>query len=130
MTKETQNGKNNSETSMIPGFDPTAMVKSFMSKFSDASTVKGNPTAGWLEMNQQWMNFLSERFKRDSALLQKLSKCKNPGEMSAAYMEFSKDAVENYQHEFSEMTKLGQQAIGQLTKASQARTDQMQTKKG
>ena len=123
MTKETQNGKSNSETSMIPGFDPTAVFQNFMSNFSEASAGGGNPAAGRLETNQQWMNFLGERFKRDSALLQKLSTCKNPADVSAAYMEFSKEAVENYQREFSEMTKLSQQAIGQLTKTSQAGTD-------
>jgi hypothetical protein len=120
MTKETQNGKSKPETSTTSGYDPTAMFQSFMSNFSEVSTVNNNPAAGWMEMNQQWANFLGERFKRDSALLQKLSKCKDPAEISAAHMEFYTEAAEHYQREFAEMTKLGQQAIGQLTNGGKA----------
>jgi|GEM_PF-3564115 len=130
MTKETQNDKSKPETPIFPGFDPTAMFQSFMSKSSAASDVGSSPAAGWLEMNQQWMNFLGERFKQDSALLQKLSKCTNPSEMSAVHSEFYKEAAESYQREFAEMAELGQQAIGQLTNIGQAGTNQQPTKNG
>lgn len=114
MTKETQNSKGKSDTSTRAGFDPTAMFQNFMSNFLEIPTDGKNPVSGLLEMNQQWMNFLSERFKKDSDLLQKLSKCTSPAEISAAQMEFYQDAARHYQREFAHMTDLGQQAVGQL----------------
>ncbi|MCO4846496.1 MAG: phasin family protein [Yoonia sp.] len=130
MTKETQSGKSNSETSKTSGFDPTEMFQSFMSKFAEASDSDSNPAAGWMELNQHWMNFLGDRFKQDTALLQKLSKCTDPAEMTAAHTEFYKETVEDYQREFAEMTKLGQQAIGQLSKTAKSAAEKMQAKKG
>ena len=129
MTKATQNSKSNPKSHSTAGFDPSAMFQSFMANFSDSGIAGPNPAVGWLEMNQQWMNFLGERFKQDAALLQKLSKCKTSEEINAAQTEFYKDAAEHYQREFAEMTELGQQAIGQLTNTDKADSDHMQTKK-
>ena len=85
-----------------------------MSNFSESSALGNTPAASVLEMNPHWLDFLGERFKQDSTLLQKLVKCTNPTEMSAVQMEFYKDTAEHYQREIAEMTELGQQAIGQL----------------
>lgn len=129
MNKEAQNGKAKPETNPATGFDPAGMFQSFMSNFSESSTLDNTPAAGILEMNQHWLDFLGERFKQDAALLQKLSKCTNPAEMSAVHMEFYKETTDHYQREIAEMTELGQQAIGQLKNLGPAGSGQMQAKK-
>jgi hypothetical protein len=114
MTKKTKNGKGKSATPAGAGFDPTAMFQHFMSNFLELPTDGKNPVSGVLEMNRQWMNFLSERVRKDSELLQKLSKCTSPAEIGVAQMEFCHDAARHYQREFAQMTDLGQRAIGQF----------------
>ena len=129
MTQDVQNGDITSEKAANSGFYPAAMFQSFMSKLSDASPKGANPAAGFMEMNQHWVNFLGDRFKQDSALLQRLGKCSSPAEMSAANSEFYAEAAADYQREFAEMVELGQQAFGQFANVSQGNTGQVQTKK-
>ena len=126
MTKETQSTKSTNGTSAASAFDPTAMFQSLMSKFTDTPTAGENPAAGWLAMNQHWMNFLGDRFKKDAALLERLGKCTNAEDVSAAHSDFYKEAVQDYRLEFSEMAELGEQAMGKL---AQVNGDQAQTKK-
>lgn len=130
MTKEPHTSKSTTETSANPGFDPTAMFQSFMSKFSNTASAGENPAAGWLAMNQHWMNFLGERFKKDAALLERLSKCTKPEDMNAVHSEFYKEAVQDYRLEFAEMAELGELAVLRMANSGQVDTDQEQTKKG
>jgi hypothetical protein len=129
MTQDDQNDKITSDKHVNSGFDPAAMFQSFMSQLSDASPKDTNPAAGIMEMNQHWMNFLGDRFKQDSTLLQRLGKCTNPTEMSAANSEFYAEAAADYQREFAEMVELGKQAFGQFANADQVNIGQVQAKK-
>lgn len=119
MTKDSQNGQDKPETATAAGFDPAGMFQSFMSNFSENAALGNTSAAGMLEMNQHWLNFLGDRFKQDSALLQKLGKCTNPAEMGAVHADFYKNTAEHYQREIAEMTELGQRAIGQFQNSGQ-----------
>ncbi|MEO1638312.1 MAG: phasin family protein [Pseudomonadota bacterium] len=129
MTKEPQTSKSTKETPSIPVFDPTVMFQTFMSKFTDTATAGENPAAVWLAMNQHWMNFLGERFKKDAALLERLSKCTKPKDLSAAQSEFYKEAVQDYRLEFAEMAELGEQAMIQLGHIAQENAEKTVSKK-
>ena len=108
MTKDSQ------DTGMgIAGFDPTAMMRAFMPNLNEASTSGSNPFTRWLELNQHWTAFLTKRYQKDKALLQQLATCSSPTEMNAAYSDFFKKAVEDYQRELTEIAELGQKAMGQ-----------------
>lgn len=129
MTKNSNGADSAPQSFGVSGFDPTAILQSFMTKVSEASIA--NPASGWLEMNQRWMSFLTERFEQDAALVQRLSKCTNPAEIRAAHAEFHKKAVEDYQQEFAEMAELSQKAMGQLTNnQDKGDTDQNPTIRG
>ncbi|SLN31252.1 hypothetical protein PEL8287_01460 [Roseovarius litorisediminis] len=98
-------------------FDPIATLQDFMSKMDGVSPSGANPMAGWLEMNQHWMTFLSNRFKQDADLLHRLGACKDPTEATSTFSDFYKAAVDDYQREFAEMASLGQKAIDQAAGA-------------
>ncbi|MEP3086984.1 MAG: phasin family protein [Sedimentitalea sp.] len=100
-----------------------------MSKFADSATASENPAAGWLAMNQHWMNFLGERFKKDAALMEQLSKCTKPEDVSAVQSEFYNEAAQDYRLEFAEMTELGEQAMIKLANISQADVEKTAAKK-
>ncbi|WP_373085633.1 phasin family protein [Sneathiella sp.] len=112
MTKKSQDSSISPQTTGFLGFDPAAMLSAFMPKMNEVSPSGGNPVAVWLEMNQQWTAFLTKRFKKDSALLQQLTTCTSPAELNAAYSDFFKKTVEDYQRELNEMSELGQKALG------------------
>lgn len=113
-------------SSQSPGFDPAAMLNAFMPKMNEVSASDGNPVAVWLEMNQQWTAFLTKRFKKDAALLQQLTTCTNPAELNAAYSDFFKKTVEDYQREITEMAELSQKALGQQGTPGEAEDGQKQ----
>lgn len=117
MTKTSQGDDAMQSKSGFPIFDPTAILRDWMSKMNGDSVPNTPPMVGWIEMNQHWMTFLSDRFKQDAALLGHLTTCTNPTEMAQAYTDFYKAAVGDYQSELAEIASLGQKAIGRATAA-------------
>ncbi len=124
MTKDAQNGKSTQETPESPAFSPMTMFQAFVPNSSQPSVNGGYPAAGLFEMNQNWFNFLGRRFKQDTELLQRLSKCTSPVEMSVANTEFCKEAAADYQREFTETVERGQQAFAQFANVGQTGIDQ------
>lgn len=116
-------------SSQPSGFDPAAMLNAFIPKMNETAISGGNPVAVWLEMNQQWAAFLTKRFKKDAALLQQLTTCTNPAELNAAYSDFFKKTVEDYQRELTEMADLGQKALGQQETPGETEDGQKQARK-
>lgn len=111
MTQETQISATTSAPLAFFGFDPTAMMQAFTPKLGEASASGSNPAAGWLELQQHWMSFLSDRFKQDANLFQKLRACTNPSEMTEACASFYAEAATDYQGHISKIATLGQQAL-------------------
>jgi hypothetical protein len=121
MTKENKiSGNSHSEWPFI-GFDPTAMMQEFTTKMGEASVSVGNPAAGWLELQQHWMTFLSDRFKQDADLFHSLKACTNPSDMTEACSVFYKRAAEDYQSHIAKIFALGQQAMTGAAASGQAR---------
>ena len=50
----------------------------------------------------------------DLTMPQRLSKCTSPAEISAAHAEFYKETVKTISRYFTEITELGQKAMGQV----------------
>lgn len=124
MTKKPQDSGISPQIPGFSGFDPAAMLSAFLPKMNEVSASGGNPVAVWLEMNQHWTAFLTKRYKKDTALFQQLTTCSNPAEMNAAYSDFFKKTVEDYQRELTEMAELGQKAMGQQEVPGEAKADQ------
>jgi len=93
------------------GFDPAAMMQAFTAKMGEASASGSNPAAGWLELQQHWMTFLSDRFRQDAELVQRLRTCTNPSDMTEACTNFYAGAAADYQSHIAKITTLGQQAL-------------------
>jgi hypothetical protein len=118
MAKEIQTPKKAAEpveAAQSTSFDPMAMFQTFASKFSEVTAPGNEPTAGLMEMNQHWMDFVGARFKKDSEFFQSLSNCTSPSDLSTAHTDFYKETVEDYRAEFEKISELGQQAFSKLT---------------
>ena len=121
MTKASQNSATAPAPQAFFGFDPSAMMQAFTAKAGEASLSGGNPAAGWLELQQQGMTFLSDRFKQDADLFHRLRTCANPSDMAEACTDFSKRAAEDYQSHVAKITALGQQAMTSAAEPGEAK---------
>lgn len=119
------NSPQNSVTAYTPlpffGFDPTEMMQAFTSKMGDTSIFGGFPTKGWLDLQQHSMTFLSNRFKQDAELFNKLKSCSNTSEMTQACSNFYTGAAEDYQTQVAKITTLGQQAMNAPAASAEAK---------
>jgi hypothetical protein len=101
----------------LPGFDPSAALQAFMPFANGAATNGSSALAGWMEINKHWTTFLMDRFQQDTALVDQLSKCSDPAEISGVYTEFFQKTLTDYQGEFAEMSTLGQKVVDQTVKS-------------
>ncbi|MEH6830022.1 MAG: hypothetical protein V7661_04200 [Sulfitobacter sp.] len=111
MTQANQNSATAPAPLAFSNFDPTAMMQAFTARASNASVSGGNPAAGWLELQQHGMTFLSDRFKQDANLFHRLGTCTNPSDMAEACTDYAKRATEDYQSHVAKITTLGQQVM-------------------
>ncbi|MEN8952373.1 hypothetical protein [Planktotalea arctica] len=106
-----KNSPQKSATASTPlpslGFDPSEMMQGFTSKTGDISVFGGFSKNGWLDLQQHSMNFLSNRFKQDAELFNKLKSCSNTSEMTQACSDFYTGAAEDYQTQVAKLTTLG-----------------------
>lgn len=110
MTKETKNINAASQASPLSIFDPAGLMQAFTATIGATPASGGNPASTWIDLQQTSMSFLSDRFKQDAALFERLSKCSDPGDMTQACTDFYNGAVEDYQNQIAKITALGQQA--------------------
>ncbi|WP_139816280.1 hypothetical protein [Planktotalea arctica] len=121
MTKVSQNSATAPAPQAFFGFDPTAMMQAFTAKASESSLSDSNPTAGWLELQQHAMTFLSDRFKQDADLFHRLGTCANQSDMAEACTDYSKRAAEDYASHVAKITALGQQAMTSTVVSGEAK---------
>jgi len=124
MTKVSQNSATAPAPQAFFGFDPSAMMQAFTAKANEASLSGGNPAAGWLELQQNGMTFLSDRFKQDADLFQRLRTCANPSDMAEACTDFAKKAAEDYESHVAKITALGKQAMTSTAVSGEAKAGQ------
>lgn len=73
-----------------------------------ALMLKGNANAqaGFGTIATEWRGFVSHRVQEDFTLTQRLSHCRTPEQILAAYTDFWHKAAEDYGKELTTMTKL------------------------
>ncbi len=103
----------------FPTLDPSVVLHSFQPLMTGVAEFNGKAYAGWMEMNRQWTTFLSGRLHEDVALVHHLAQCRNPQDVLGVYTEFFQKAFADYQSEFSEITRLGQETFAQGTSTAQ-----------
>jgi Phasin protein len=104
----------------FPTWNPDLMMQAFAPYMNAAPQLNGGLVNAWMEMGRQWSTFLMRRFQEDFELMQKLAACRDPGAVGGICASFFKTAQEDYQKEFSEMTRLGQTLLGTGSASFQA----------
>ena len=66
---------------------------------------------GLAVLGSEWLQFADRRLKEDLQLLQRLSGCRSPVEVSMAYLNFWQCAAADYQNEFLTMARLSAAVI-------------------
>ena len=59
-------------------------------------------------LNSAWSNFVQRRVQQNIDLPQRLAACRSPEEVMRVYGTWAQIAVEQYQHGFDEMARIGQ----------------------
>jgi hypothetical protein len=71
----------------------------------------GKAYAGWIQISRQRTTFLSGRLQEDVALVHHLAQCRSPQDILGVYFEVFQKAFADYQFEFAEITRLGQETF-------------------
>lgn len=59
-------------------------------------------------VNAEWVRFVQKRVAQDFDLPQQLAKCRMPQDVLRVYAEFAQNAVQQYQQELAEITRMNQ----------------------
>lgn len=103
----------------FPTLDPTVALHTIQPLVAGMSEFNGKALSGWMEINRQWTTFLSGRFQEDVALVHHLAQCKTPQDIFGVYTEFFQKAFADYQGEFAELTRLGQETLTEVASTTQ-----------
>jgi Phasin protein len=94
--------KSYAEQSQHVFFAPPAAL----STWKQVSALIANAQEGFATIATEWQGFVSRRLQEDLTLTQRLSQCRTPEQILAAYTDFWHKAVEEYGKELTTMTKL------------------------
>jgi Phasin protein len=67
----------------------------------------GNIGSVFIAIGREWTDFVNQRIKRDLALLERLTTCKEPGDVIRAYSDFWTETAEQYKSEATTLARLG-----------------------
>lgn len=103
----------------FPTLDPTGALHTIQPLVAGMAEINGKALDGWMEINRQWTTFLSGRFHADVALVHHLAQCKTPQDIVGVYTDFFQKAFADYQGEFAELTRLGQETLAEAATTTQ-----------
>jgi Phasin protein len=72
----------------------------------------------------EWQAFVGHRLQEDVALMQRLTQCRTPDQIAAAYSDFWRKAAEDYGKQFTTMTKLMTGVTNKMVVAVQSAADE------
>lgn len=81
--------------------------------------VNGRAFAGLINMQREWLGFVSRRLQEDAALVEQIGKCTTGQEAYGIYAGFVQKALADYQREFAELARLGQAVAAETASGAQ-----------
>jgi hypothetical protein len=89
-----------------------------------AAKWNGKMYEGFALLGSEWLDFVNRRLKEDLSLPQRMCACRTPEEARDTYAAFWRQAVDDYQKEFTVMAKLGSGVLSNSLTAAQNRTEE------
>jgi hypothetical protein len=103
---------------------PTMGFELWGPALAGAAKWNGKMYEGFALLGSEWLDFVNRRLKEDLNLPQRMCACKSPEEARDTYVAFWRQAVDDYQKEFTVMTKLGSGVVANSLTAAQNRTEE------
>ena len=92
-------------------FNPAAAMQALSAGAAGSPSAAGAPAQGLMQLQRHWLSFLSDRFKQDADLVNRLAGCTSPVEANDALAQFWMSAVAQYQKEFTDVAELTKSAM-------------------
>lgn len=118
---KTSSGDQDHPALAFPFFAPNlgfATVQPVMPNLGNVAEFNRRNLAHWAEQSREWTAFLSRRAQEDVALVHQLADCSGPQQVYEVYASFFQKAFADYQHESTEMMRLGQASLAEATDAT------------
>ena len=91
-----------------------------------AGTVRwnGQMYEGMATLGCEWLDFVNRRMKEDLLLPQRVCACRSPEELRDTYTSFWRQAVDDYQKELAQLSRLSSGLLTTSLTAAQARAQE------
>lgn len=76
------------------------------------------------EASREWFEFISKRLEHDARFMEQLKESENPQSFMDTCTQFSRKMAQDYQEEFSELSKLSSKAAGGASEVMREATEQ------
>jgi hypothetical protein len=103
---------------------PTTGFELWGPALAGAAKWNGKMCEGYALLGSEWLDFVNRRLKEDLNLPQRMCACRSPEEMRDAYAAFWRQAIDDYQKEFTVMAKLGSGFVSSSLSAAQSRAEE------
>jgi histone H3/H4 len=77
------------------------------------------------EASREWCDFVSKRLEKDAQFLHKLQDSQDPQDFMDTCAQFSRRMAQDYQEEFSELSRLSSKAAGTASEVMRETTEQV-----
>jgi hypothetical protein len=124
MAEKTTNGRtDNGFPPMMLPFGLEALMEINRPALAAMAEVNGKVYENIATMNKNWVAFVNRRLKEDFAMPKQLAACKTVQEMYGVYSDFFQTAINDYQSEFEQISKLSKAMAEETSQAIQSRLE-------
>jgi hypothetical protein len=82
------------------------------------------------EASQEWCEFISKRLEKDAKFMEQLQSSQTPQSFMDTCSQFSRRMAQDYQQEFSELSRLSSKAAGGTSEVMRHATESMSSMQG
>jgi len=82
------------------------------------------------EASQEWCEFISKRLEKDAKFMEQLQNSQTPQALMDTCTQFSRRMAQDYQQEFSELSRLSSKAAGGTSEVMRHATESMSSSQG
>jgi hypothetical protein len=103
---------------------PAAGIELWGPALAGAAKWNGKMCQGFALLGSEWLDFVNRRLKEDLNLPQRVCACRSAEELRDTYTAFWRQAMDDYQKEFTVMAKLGSGFLSNSLTAAQSRLEE------
>jgi hypothetical protein len=103
---------------------PTTGFELWGPALAGAAKWNGRMYEGFAMLGSEWLDFVNRRLKEDLNFPQRVCACRSPDEVRDTYAVFWRQAMDDYQKEFTVMAKLGSGLLSTSLTAAQSRANE------